>query len=108
MGRMSDHRPAAASYAAPNPQPIVKPTITGRVCMARLRALADASSFIPSRARGEPRLTAQQVAETAAAYRANYANCDEELRNLVEARLTAALKADGYAVPCLQRTAFAN
>ena len=30
MGRMSDHRPAATSYAAPNPQPIVKPTITGR------------------------------------------------------------------------------
>jgi hypothetical protein len=48
---------------------------------------------------GTPRLTAQQVAETAAAYRANYANCDEELANLMEARLAAALTADGYKVP---------
>jgi hypothetical protein len=48
---------------------------------------------------GAPKLTAQQVAETAAAYRANYTNCDEELRNLMEARLVAALQADGYEVP---------
>jgi hypothetical protein len=48
---------------------------------------------------GTPRLTGQQVADAAAAYRANYAGSDEELANLMEARLAAALTADGYKVP---------
>jgi len=48
---------------------------------------------------GPRRLTQRQVQEAAAAYRRNYANCDEELRNLMEARLVAALTADGYAIP---------
>ena len=48
---------------------------------------------------GTPRLTEKQVAAAAAAYRANYASYDEELANLMEARLAAALTADGYKVP---------
>jgi hypothetical protein len=48
---------------------------------------------------GTPRLTEKQAAAAAAAYRANYASYDEELAKLMEARLTAALRADGYAVP---------
>jgi hypothetical protein len=48
---------------------------------------------------GTPRLTDQQVAETASAYRAQYANVDEELAKLMETRLAAALTADGYKVP---------
>jgi hypothetical protein len=36
---------------------------------------------------GTPRLTEKQVAAAAAAYRANYAGSDEELANLMEARL---------------------
>jgi hypothetical protein len=48
---------------------------------------------------GTPRLTEKQVAAAAAAYRANYAGSDEELANLMEARLAAALTADGYKVP---------
>ncbi|MGC1889035.1 MAG: hypothetical protein WA709_23585 [Stellaceae bacterium] len=48
---------------------------------------------------GTPRLTDQQVAEATAAYRAQYASCDEELAKLMEARLVAALCADGYKVP---------
>lgn len=48
---------------------------------------------------GPRRLTDQQVADAAAAYRAPYANCDEELAKLMESRLAAALTADGYKVP---------
>ena len=48
---------------------------------------------------GAPRLTAKQVADAAAAYRAQYANADEELAKLMEYRLAAALTADGYKVP---------
>jgi hypothetical protein len=48
---------------------------------------------------GTPRLTEKQVAAAAAAYRAQYANVDEELAKLMETRLAAALTADGYKVP---------
>jgi hypothetical protein len=48
---------------------------------------------------GTPRMTDQQAAETVAAWRANYSRYDEELAKLMEARLVAALTADGYAVP---------
>ena len=48
---------------------------------------------------GPPRFTQSQVAELAEAHRANYPNYDEELRNLMEGRLAAALGADGYKVP---------
>jgi hypothetical protein len=48
---------------------------------------------------GPRRLTDQQVAEAAAAYRAQYANADEELAKLMEAQLAAALTEDGYTVP---------
>jgi len=41
---------------------------------------------------GTPRLTAQQVAETAAAYRAICANYYEELVKLMEARVVAVLR----------------
>src|SRR3989442_7434358 len=47
-GRAKDHRPTAASHAAPRPQPTVKPTIAGQVCFARLRALATSSGSRPS------------------------------------------------------------
>jgi hypothetical protein len=79
-----------------------------RAAEAAAKAEAEAVKLCPPPDRPQPqpifeteprRLTESQVQEAAAAYRANYANCDEELRNLMEARLTAALKADGYAVP---------
>ena len=56
-------------------------------------------TYVPTFEMGPPRLTERQVQELAAAYRAAYANVDEELRNLMEARLTSALSADGYKVP---------
>jgi hypothetical protein len=66
---------------------------------AKLRPSPDPSQPQPIFETGPRRLTETQVRETAAAYRANYANYDEELANLMEARLVAALQADGYAVP---------
>jgi hypothetical protein len=47
-GNARDHVPSAASHAAPRPQPTVKPTITGRVRAARLRALATSAGSPPS------------------------------------------------------------
>ena len=46
-------------------------------------------------------LTPEQVADWAAAWRANYARygSDPEVIQLMEAKLAAALRADGYAVP---------
>ena len=79
-----------------------------RAAEAAAKAEAEAAKLRPPPDQSQPqpifeterrRLTESEVQETAAAYRANYANCDEELRNLMEARLTAALRADGYAVP---------
>jgi len=39
-GSARDRKPAAAAKAAPNMHAIVKPTITGKVCIARMRAWA--------------------------------------------------------------------
>ena len=46
-GRARDHRPTAASHAAPRPQPTVKPTIGGQVCFARRRALGHLVRIAP-------------------------------------------------------------
>jgi hypothetical protein len=49
---------------------------------------------------GPPELTARQIAETATAYRANYSRYDDpEIVALLEERLAAAFKADGYSLP---------
>jgi hypothetical protein len=48
---------------------------------------------------GTPWLTEQQVAGMAADWRSRYADYDEELVKLMEARLVSALTADGYKVP---------
>jgi hypothetical protein len=50
---------------------------------------------------GTPRLTAQEIAAAASAWRANYSRYDEQLRTLLEDRLQAAMKADGYECPPL-------
>src|SRR5271166_1491650 len=47
-GNASDQGPSATSHAAPKAQPTAKPTITGRVCAARLRALATSAGSPPS------------------------------------------------------------
>ena len=65
---------------------------------AKSRPPADPAAQ-PTFVMGEPRRPESEVLSAAAAYRANYANYDEEIAALMEARLVAALTADGYTVP---------
>jgi hypothetical protein len=72
---------------------------------AGIRTAAAAKPPIPSLQPGDggisapPSLTEEQAAKWAAAYRANYARYSPEVVEMMEARLVAALKADGFAVP---------
>ena len=72
---------------------------------AGIRAAVAPKPPIPSLDRGDggiaapPSLTPDQVVEWAAAYRSNYWRHSEEIVALMEARLVAALNADGFDIP---------